>query len=203
MIEVEKSFILTKQQQEALTRDADFVKTKKITDTYFDMPGNLLTLSNRWLRSRNGHFELKTPIVFGSKASGATTVYHELETEPEIRHELQLVKNGTLPVDLEQAGYQGFITCHTVRDTYKKGDFTFDIDTVTYEGTDFVYAIAEIELMVEDKNDVAAATKRIVDLSQHYGIAHDDVLLGKVGIYIKRERPEHFAVLVAAGVLPA
>ena len=61
MIEVEKKFILTTEQEKSLIEGADFLGEKKFTDIYYDDEDFSLTKKDLWLRNREGRFELKIP----------------------------------------------------------------------------------------------------------------------------------------------
>ena len=63
MIEIEKKFILTPEQEQALIKGADFIEEKEFTDIYYDDKILSLTTKDIWLRERAGKFELKVPLA--------------------------------------------------------------------------------------------------------------------------------------------
>ena len=202
MIEVEKRFVnVTDENKRALIEDAELLKNKVNVDTYYDQDDFSLTLSDRWLRKRNDQFELKVPIAVGSKTE-PTQVYRELETDGEIYEALGLPQVTVLEEDLAKAGFKAFMTARTSRGSYKGNGFNIDIDESTFDGQDFTYDGVDIEIMVEEENDIATATQRILDFARERGLSVDDNPLGKIGTYVKNARPEHYRALVEAGVLP-
>ena len=62
MIEVEKKFQLSGEQQERLLEGATFLKEKIQTDTYFDTLDYKYSRNHTWLRERDGSYELKISI---------------------------------------------------------------------------------------------------------------------------------------------
>jgi len=202
MIEVEKRFVSpTPEQQASLTRGAEFVKTKEITDTYYDSATFSLAHTDRWLRQRNDRFELKVPIDGGGKTAVVQT-YRELETDAEIYQALALNEDADLATDLAKAGFKAFMTARTVRNSYKNHGFNIDIDKTTYENADFTYSGVDIEVMVEEQADIPAASARILEFASSHGLAIDGAPLGKIGNYIKNALPDDYKKLVAAGILP-
>lgn len=195
MLEIEKKFELRPGDKERLIRDAAFIQRKTFTDVYYDVPDNLLTRRDFWLRARDGRFELKVPLGNGSIGGRKTDQYRELESNEEIARELNLHIATSLENALAEAGYLPFAKITTVRETYRKGDFRLDFDE-----TDFGFAIFEVELMLTDGSDVDGAETRILEFAREHGIVGTGVH-GKVIEYISRNRPEHYAALVASGVI--
>lgn len=203
MIEVEKKFLLSEQDEQHLLAGAELIAEKSIVDAYYDDPVHSLTLRDHWLRRRGDRFELKVPLVAGDNAPTAmANQYYELETDDEIRAAIELSTNGeSLADDLARNGLASFITARTMRRSYVKDGFTIDVDRVTFDDTDFAYAISEIELLVEDKADAPAAVERIVAFAQYHGLRTDQAVIGKVGAYLEKVRPEHYQKLVEGGIL--
>lgn len=200
MIEVEKKFLLTPEQESRLIEGAELIGEKTIVDIYYDTADYDVTLANMWLRQRGEEFELKVPL----RVSDDRTVdqYRELTDRTEICQALGLPADGTAIADvLKNAQHEPFMSPHTTRRTYRKNGFTIDLDTVTYEGSDFRYTIAEIEKLVEDEADVPAAVEQIIAFARQYDLTTDQFILGKVGAFLKSERPDHYQALVAVGIL--
>src|SRR3989344_6661423 len=82
MIEIEKKFRLTREVESALLKGATFLRTKIFTDTYFDTPKLGLIHSDRWLRARDGVFELKTPMHAGGGLTKDSIAQYDEITDP-------------------------------------------------------------------------------------------------------------------------
>jgi len=196
MIEVEKKFILNEQDKERLTKEAQFLNERVFTDTYYDTEIFSLTANDKWLRSREGRFELKLPLHEG--ADRLADQYDELEDEQKIREALNLPPNENLADDLMKAGYSPFCICKTTRRKYKKEPFIIDLDIVNFQ--DFIYNIGEIELMVNEKSEIESAIEKIMDFAKSQNLTIAPVR-GKVIEYLKRTKPNHYQVLVQARVV--
>lgn len=200
IIEVEKKFLPTLDQQEALLKDAILLETKVVTDTYFDTPTYELSTHDLWLRERNGVYELKAPPKAGSGSYSGTNRYHEITDPQLILQELGLDPNDTVEVAFSKAGITQFMTCYTNRSSYKKDGFHIDVDTATYDDSKFTYALIEIELLV-DETKADTADDRIMKFAQKFNLRADGVILGKIAAFLKEERPEHYKVLADANIL--
>jgi adenylate cyclase class IV len=182
MIEVEKKFILNEQDKERLTKDAEFLNERVFTDIYYDTEIFSLTTNDKWLRSREGRFELKLPLHEG--VDRLADQYDELGDERKIREALNLPLNGDFADDLVRAGYSPFCTCKTTRRKYKKEPFN----------------IGEIELMVNEKSEIESAIEEIMDFAKSQNLTIAPVR-GKVVEYLKRTKPNHYQALVQARVV--
>jgi len=198
VIEVEKKFLLSDDEQRELLDGATLTIAKDITDKYFDDELHSLTKADRWLRERDESFELKLPLAITSDKAAVTNQYHELEDEPSIREALSLeIKGESLDADIVDAGFSVFCLCRTMRHSYKKDDFKIDVDTVTYGGSDFTYTIVEIEKMVGTEAEVQAAEDSIIAFAKTYNLPTDRSIPGKVIAFLKVENPTHYEELVA------
>ena len=196
MIEVEKKFILNEQDKERLIKNAQFLNERAFTDIYYDTEIFSLTANDKWLRSRDGRFELKLPLHKG--ANRLADQYDELEDEQKIRGALNLPSSGNFANDLAKVGYSPFCTCKTTRRKYKKEPFIIDLDTVDFQ--DFIYSIGEIELMVNDKSEVESAIEKIMDFAKSQNLTIAPVR-GKVIEYLKRTKANHYQALIRASVV--
>ncbi|MBI3335122.1 MAG: CYTH domain-containing protein [Candidatus Portnoybacteria bacterium] len=196
MIEVEKKFILNEQDKERLTKDAKFLNERVFTDIYYDTKIFSLTSNDKWLRSREGVFELKLPLHNGVER--LADQYDELGDGQKIRQALNLPPNKNLADDLIKAGYFPFCTCKTTRRKYKRDSFIIDFDIVDFQ--DFTYNIGEIELMVSDKSEIEGATKKIMDFAKAQNLTVAPVR-GKIIEYLKRVKPNHYQILVKKNVV--
>lgn len=194
MIEVEKKFILTNLERERLLDGAEYLNERVFTDIYYDTTDFRLTSRAQWLRSRDGRFELKLPL----HADPHPLVHDELEDEDTIKKVLGFEGDQEFGRHLEENGYSAFCTCTTARKKYKKCDFVIDLDITTFEGTDFVFAVGEIELMVSEESAVEEAIQRLMAFAREHQLAVVPVR-GKVVEYLKQCKPQHYRALVAAG----
>lgn len=200
MIEVEKKFLLSPEDEARLIEHAELVGERVIEDSYYDNETYDVTLADMWLRKRGNEFELKVPL----RVSDDRTVdqYRELTDRTEICQTLGLPADGSdVGSALASTDYKVFMSPRTTRRTYRKDGFTIDLDTVTYAGSDFRYSLAEIEKLVEDEVEMSAAVESIITFARRHGLVTDKFILGKVAAYLQSERPDHYQALVAVGVL--
>lgn len=200
MIEVEKKFLLSDVEHSTPTKDAVFLGERTFTDVYYDTPDYTLTTRDIWLRSRDGRFELKTPIHSG--AERLADQYRESEDESEIIHLLEISLGAFLETPLsknfEKHHLAPFCKCTTTRKKYKKGVFTIDLDTVEY-GDDFTYTIGEIERMVSEELAVKDALHSILVFAEKHNLTIAPVR-GKVVEYLRRKNKKHYHALIDAGI---
>ncbi len=195
MIEVEKKFILNEEDEARLLQGAEFLGERVFTDVYYDTVDFSLSSRDRWLRCREGRFEMKVPLREGKDA--LVDQYDELEDEQKIREALSLPAAGKFADDLAKADYQPFCIYTTTRRKYKKEPFIIDLDHADFK--DFTYNIGEIELMVHDISDMQNAIDQILHFAKEQGLVIAPVR-GKVVEYLRRVKPDHYQALVQAGV---
>lgn len=196
MIEVEKKFILNEQDKERLIKNAEFLGERVFTDIYYDTQDFSLTANDKWLRCREGRFELKISLYVGLER--LADQYDELTDEIKIREALDLPSGGSFENGLAKAGLFPFCSYKTTRRKYKKEPFIVDLDTVDFQ--DFTYNIGEIELMVHEKSEIENAIKKIIVFAKEQKLTSAPVR-GKVAEYLKRFRPDHYQALVQAKVV--
>ncbi|MFA5270405.1 MAG: CYTH domain-containing protein [Patescibacteria group bacterium] len=196
MIEIEKKFALSDKDQERLIQGAQFLKEKIFTDVYYDTTDLALTTNDKWLRSRDGKFELKLSLRRGTDR--LADQYDELEDEESIKHALGLDVDGDLADLLAANGYSPFVTITTVRTKYHKDGFGIDLDAIDFG--DYTHHICEIELMVEDQSEIDNAIERIINFAKEQGLTVGPVR-GKVVEYLKKANPTHYWALVNADVV--
>ena len=187
MIEVEKKFILSDSDVDRLTEGVPLLSERSFTDVYYDDAIFSLTIKDRWLRRRDGKWELKMPLHDG--ADRLADQYDEITDVAKIWAALG-VPDGK--------GYTPFVSIITSRRKYKTGSFVLDLDAVDF-GT-FVYHIFEIELLVNEKSEIEGAIQKILAFAKEKNLTIAPVR-GKVVEYLKRERPEHYQALLAAKVV--
>lgn len=201
MIEIEKKFLLTEQQQNDLLEGAQELGLKLVEDSYLDTDTFALTTNDLWFRERDGEYELKAPLKSGSGSFGATNRYNEITDVKEIAQVLGFDPEVDFETSLSNAGIKKFMTLTTSRKSYEKQGFHIDIDAATYTNSTFEYAVAEIELLVNSESEADEADARIIEFAKTFDLVIDQVVLGKVASYLKVESSEHYEALVAAGVL--
>lgn len=194
MFEVEKGFILTKEQEESLIKEAEFLGENKFTDVYYDDKNYSLTANDLWFRARDGKFELKVPMN-KSIEERVSDQYEELEDDEAILNYFNAGKNKSIKDFLSEKGYKPFCKIITKRRKYKKEGFNIDLDE-----TDFGYNCAEIECMLNDSSKMEAATKLIVEFARRHSINQGD-RWGKVIGYVRINNPVHFQALIEAKVI--
>lgn len=193
MIEIEKKFQLSADEQARLLKGAKLQFDATLTDTYYETSDYRLVKSDWWLRNRDGAFQLKIPIESSASMSTTANMYHELEAEAEIRNALELPNQGsTLSDDLAAAGFLPFVEAHSQRQSYEKDGFHIDVDNVTYAGSEARYMLAEVELLIEDESEAPEAVRRIDEYVSSYHIAVNQPTDGKIIAYIRSFLPEHF-----------
>lgn len=196
MIEVEVKFSLLNGNKQRILKDAKRIHTKINNDTYYDNKDFTLTLKDWWLRKRNTDFELKLPPNSKTKnTKHEARRYEELTEEPDIIKALQLTGDDVAVV-LAHNQFKPFAKLITTRDSYKHGKFHIDIDH-----TNFNYNIGELELLVENLTEVEEAEKELIQFLTQRNISHSHGELGKVAYYLQKNNPDHFQLLVDAGVI--
>lgn len=201
MIEIEKKFLLTQEQQINLLDGAQKLGSKLVEDSYLDTDQYSLTTQDLWFRERDGAYELKAPLKAGSGSYVATNQYHEITDVEEIARALEFDPALNFETSLASAGIKKFMTVFTSRTSYEKEGFHIDVDTATYQDSVFEYAIAEIELLIHEESDASNAESRIIAFAKTFDLTTDQVVLGKVAAYLKAENPTHYEALVSARVL--
>jgi len=196
MIEVEKKFILTPEQEKSFIEGAEFLGEKQFTDIYYDDADFYLTTKDIWLRERGGKFELKLPMN-ESLEHRVSDQYRELDVEDDI-----LAHFGARGISVKdfliEKGYKSFCEITTTRKKYKKEGFGIDLDVM-----DFDYTVAEIELMTNDDSKIKEATNRIVDFAKKHSIDTTVTVRGKVAEFLRLKSPAHFQALIDAKVIKA
>lgn len=198
MFEVEQKFLLSEKEKKLLLDGAEFLGEKVFTDKYFDDLNFSLTKNDIWLRKRGEIFELKIPIA-GSENS-STNQYQEIEGGEKIREIFAITPIKSFIEDIKDLGYDSFCQCTTVRKKYKRESFVIDLDEVEYEADNFKYQIAEIELLVENKEKIKKAENEIIEFSKKIGLKISPVR-GKVLEFLRNKKPDHYQALVDAGVV--
>ena len=198
MIEVEKKVALKEQDLKAIERLGTFLGSKMITDTYFDTPEFRYTTSDIWRRERECQFELKVGV---SGLSGNIDRYEEIKNEEQILKKLGLEKEKDLSKALEKAKIFPYATFQTIRRKYQIEEFTIDLDLAYYD--DFIYRLAEIELMVSSEDKVPEAEASIEAFTKKMGIDSSRPIKAKLIEYLCQKNPTHYEALIRSGTILA
>jgi len=196
MIEVEKKIALKESDLQAIERLGVFLGSCTLTDTYFDTRDFRYTTNDIWLRERDCQFELKIGI---NCLKGEIDRYEEITEEEEILKKLGLDKDKDLPKALSKAEIFPYATFQTIRRKYQIEEFTIDLDLAYFD--DFIYRIAEIELLVSNKNKISKAEKAILDLIERLGLDRKRPVKAKLIEYLSQKNPTHYQALMASGII--
>lgn len=196
MFEVEKKFILNEDQRRKLLEGAKFLREEIFTDAYYDNEEFSLGSNDMWLRKRGNDFNLKIPMR--QQQEEMINKYHEIEGEMAIREIFAIPVAGTFEQDLKTFGHEPFCTFQTIRKKYEKDRFGIDLDEADFG--DWQYEVAEIELMVDSKDEMENATERIYAFAESHDLEISHIN-GKLVEFLKRKMPERYAALLKSGVV--
>ncbi|XP_019745602.1 thiamine-triphosphatase isoform X1 [Hippocampus comes] len=81
--------------------------------------------------------------------------------------------------------------------------FTWEEDGVhiDLDEADFGYRVGEIEVLVPEGGDVQAALDKIERTAKKLGVTGDQVVDGKMSVYLQRNYPAHYARLLSQHIL--
>lgn len=197
MIEVEKKVAIAEADLKTIERLGTFLGSRILTDTYYDTADFRYTTSDIWLRERECKFELKIGI---RGFEGNIDQYQEITKESEILKKLGLEKEKDLLKALEKAKIFPYATFQTVRRKYQIEEFTIDLDLAYFD--DFIYRMAEIELLVSGENKVKEAEDSISRFITQLGIDPKRPVKAKLIEYLSQKNPTHYQALQASGIIP-
>ena len=182
--------------QDKVLADAEFLGRWDYTDTYLDTVTFALTIQDIWLRSRGALFQLKVPIRKNlTDNKRLASYYDQLDTEEDIRKQLNLAPDGSLAEDIEAAGYVPCAAFTTTRSKYRKEGFILDDDFM-----DFDYRMLKIRREEDEGEQNEAAEKKIMDFAGRYKLV-EVPLRQKVIECIRRFSPTHYNSLATAGLV--
>ncbi len=194
MIEIEKKFLLSAEEETRLLAGAKEIGMKEFTDQYYDTVDFLLTKKDWWLRQRDNIFELKLAQQPGAPGFDQR---EEIEEEKMIREKLGIEETGQLENILPEKGYSVFCHCVTKRKIYERDGATIVVDAVIYpDEPAFTYRLAEIEMLAADEAGAEAARVQIKTLAEECGLSLQ-IIRGKVREYLKQFRSAQYEVLLA------
>lgn len=197
MIEVEKKVALKEQDLKAIERLGTFLGSRMITDTYLDTSEFRYTTSDIWLRERECKYELKVGV---KRLGGGIDRYEEITDEEHILKKLGLEKEKDLAKALEKAKIFPYATFQTIRRKYQIEEFTIDLDLAYYD--DFIYRLAEIELMVSSEDKIPAAEAAIEAFAKKMGMDSSRPVKAKLIEYLCQKNPTHYEALIRSGTIP-
>ncbi|KAM9826801.1 thiamine-triphosphatase [Neosynchiropus ocellatus] len=222
-VEVERKFLFTADTLKTLEQIGVCIGQREFHDQYFDTPQFDLTLRDMWLRKRKGCWELKCATADVDdckqpvKATSLCTRYKEITSLPDIHTKLREVikedKNLTLLENIE-TGHKRFpledeswlgamnLICFSEFTTLRRS-FTVEEQGVQIDldQADFGYDVGEIEVLLSEAEDVAAAMGKIERTAQILGLTGDQKIEGKMSVFLRRYRPEHYEKLLNAHIL--
>jgi len=156
-LEVEQKFCVPDNYRTVLqSAGAKKVGEKILSDVYLDTKDLVLLRQLVWLRMRGSQFELKIPIG-GDKTSGMT--HKEVEGKEEVGREVAKLTTVDLDAMVE------LVKVVSVRESWSFGEFSIVIDRLT----DDDWTVGEVELVVEDKDEVERAKKKVYDMATKLG----------------------------------
>ncbi|XP_053198235.1 thiamine-triphosphatase isoform X2 [Scomber japonicus] len=221
-VEVERKFLCNADTLKTLEEIGVCVGQRQFQDQYFDTPVFDLTLNDMWLRKRKGCWELKCPTtttVNGteetsgeqSKAAALCSRYKEITNLPDIQLRVkEVIKEDVDSETTEKISSQEdeswlgkmnlvcFAEFTTVRRSFTLEEEGVQIDL---DQADFGYHVGEIEVLIPEGGDVQSALEKIERTAQKLGLTGHQRVEGKMNIYLKRYRPEHYEKLLSAHVL--
>ncbi|GAB5035276.1 cyth domain-containing protein [Nannochloropsis oceanica] len=221
-LEVEAKFALPTDrvgfEEKILAAGGELKGAVIFTDIYWDLPGEILSLANVWLRQRSGIWELKVPAVEGEHPNQQPIAcYREILGQTDIETWLiaafpaMLRPLAHLPLGelLDKAGAYHMASYTTERSKYVipcvgggevggEGTRECQMLSIDVDDASFGFGLVEIEELVASQDDVAAAEKRIKRCAREQLGLHgvEKVMRGKLEEYILRHDPAHHARLV-------
>lgn len=196
MIEVEKKVHLREMDLKTIERVGTFLGSRILTDTYYDTSDFRYTTSDIWLRERECKFELKIGL---RNTQGEIDRYEEVTDEAEIIKKLGLEKEKDLIKALSKAKIYPYATFQTVRRKYQIEEFTIDLDLAYFD--DFIYRIAEIEMVVNSESKIPEAEEAIKKFIKRLGMDTQRPVKAKLLEYLSQKNPTHYQALVASGIV--
>lgn len=174
-IEVEKKFQPSEQQKAELIDGATLISKKQFTDDYYDTASYELAKNNKWLRNRDGVWELK--------------VYVDEDTADEITDETEILKlinfTDENSVDsLLESKIKIIAKIVTKREKYNKEGLILDFDE-----TDFGVNKLDIEILVNNDTEKEQAKQRISEFSKKYSMNEVNLPIKPI-MYLQKMKPD-------------
>lgn len=173
----------------------------------------------------DGSWQMKCGTQIHNDNSG-TTVYEELEGDEAINMAMSIIKDKTystvntrsetlmdgyvipsLPINADKSGLTPFARIKTTRSSWifkDKDDPTNNLN-IDIDVTDFGYLVGEVEQVVESEEEVSVSKLRIQKVIEQITDAsnynNNGPALGKLELYMIRNRKQHFEECVRHGVM--
>jgi len=156
-LEVEQKFSVPDNYRTVLeSAGAKKVGERILSDLYLDTKDLVLLRQLVWLRKRGSQYELKIPIG-GDKTSGMS--HKEVEGKEEVGREVAKFTTVELDAMVE------LVKVVSIRESWSFGEFSIVIDRMT----DDDWTVGEVELIVENKNEVEMAKKKVQGMASKLG----------------------------------
>ncbi|KAM3937567.1 thiamine-triphosphatase isoform 2-T2 [Leptodactylus fuscus] len=204
-IEVERKFVPGPDVEDKLcTLGAELLEEITFRDSYFDNSDLRLTLNDMWLRRRGDSWELKHPPQRGARGlSGASTQYMELTSEDDIICRVSEELGVPCPLNIESFGLQEFASFVTRRRRFQlplveKSNLKVVVDL---DEADFGFAVGEVEVLVQTKEEIENALKKVETICKQLGVFRETPVQGKVSTFLQMNRADHYRQLVEAHVI--
>ena len=228
--EVEEKFQLSDASTvESRLKELGFVPKKQVefVDWYFDTEKNELSLQDCWLRFRgtsnvDGNWELKR--AYGDSTTD-TTVYEEIVGEEAISVTKTILVDsgcniteqradgdnkceGPLPSFASNLPLQAFCRLETKRSSWQVDkEWSTQIHaglSVDLDVTNTGYSVGEVEMVVDDKDQIKDANKRvqllIAELTEG-STPCEGPATGKLDQFLMTHRPDHYEDCLKVGVI--
>ncbi|XP_064610746.1 uncharacterized protein LOC135474968 isoform X2 [Liolophura sinensis] len=170
LIEVERKFVPTENSEnKLLEQGATLLSEKSFHDIYYDTPSYKLTLSDIWLRQRDGRWELKTPVT-GASITTSSTQYNELTDEKDIVSELTISLSLDTGVSESVKSIKEFVQIGLLNEfcsfTTTRKSYGLQTCLVDLDVTSFGVKVGEIEMVVVDRDRIPEALDAIEDIAK-------------------------------------
>ena len=224
-IEVEAKFkvsSLEELEKQISVMNGERMASKEFTDEYFDTDTPTLTLQNHWLRFRKyagmeGSWQLKKPTNVASNdgtESIPVAIYEEIEGIQAVRIATSIITKRDVD-DMEDeksllllGGLKSFAKIITRRTRWTllpmNGNAVIKNICIDIDVADFGHSVGEIEAVVDNEDKISEARNQIDAIMKEMGIESanpEDKAEGKLEMFLRTQRPNHFRLCIEAGVL--
>lgn len=205
-MEVECRFLLNAESEARLLAGAKLIETSRFVVEFLDTPEWKLAYANRWLKRKNGKYELKLPLKNrdADKSPHLATIFHEETDKRVILTQLNLPEEEDFEAALTRANIRPFASIQTVRTSYQKGQFRLDLDQAQFPllktGETIHYAVAEVEITGVAESEAIQAKEEIIHFAEQHTLEVSDTR-GKLMEYVFRNYPDVYLEFVKRGII--
>lgn len=205
-MEVECRFLLNHESEARLLDGAELIEQSKFVVEFLDTPEWTLAYANRWLKRKNGKYELKLPLKNrdADTSPHLATIFHEETDRRVILAHLGLPEAEDFEAALTRANMRPFASIQTVRTSYQKGPFRLDLDQAQFPllktGETMHYAVAEVELTGITESEAIQAKEDIIRFAEQHNLEVSDTR-GKLMEYVFRNYPTVYLEFVKRGII--